>query len=213
MIRTLCHSRLWPLPLMVPACCLVLAILTSPICLAGEQEPQIVVRELFDELLSQLDARRDAGTLTHDSVREIFASLLNPRIDYLSLARWILRDYWASASPGQQQAFLEAFQAYIINTYALALADGDKIELLVKDDPLLRKNTAVVSGDFRTEDAEPVPLDFRLIDRDGKWLLFDVTMSGVSLAKTFRSDFTYVANEGGIDAVTTHLVARVASSQ
>ena len=185
--------------------CVLLLLLANPTTATAAQAPDAVIREVFHELLSQLDVKRQADTLTHDGVREIFATLLNPRIDYLSLARWILRDHWINASKGQQTEFLHAFELYIINTWALALSNGKRIELEVKDNPLLRKNTAVVTAGIKVADADAIPLDFRLIQRNEKWFLFDVTFSGVSLARTFRSDFNYVAKDGGIDAVTTHL--------
>ena len=187
---------------------MLLLILANPITASATQAPDVVIREVFRELLNQLDLKRQEDTLTHESVREIFATLLNPRIDYLSLARWILRDHWVNASDDQQTEFLHAFELYIINTYALALSDGKRIELEVEDNPLLRKNTAVVTAGIKVADADAVPLDFRLIQRDERWLLFDVSFSGVSLARTFRSDFNYVAKDGGIDAVTTHLIRR-----
>ena len=187
---------------------ILLFLSANPITAAATQAPDVVIREVFHELLSQLDIKRQEDALTHDIVREIFATLLNPRIDYLSLARWILRDHWVNASEGQQTEFLHAFELYIINTYALALSNGKRIALEVEDNPLLRKNTAVVTAGIKFADADAIPLDFRLIQRNEKWLLFDVTFSGVSLARTFRSDFNYVARDGGIDAVTTHLNRR-----
>jgi phospholipid transport system substrate-binding protein len=180
--------------------------------LAATEDPVTVVRAIFDELLTELDAKRANESLTAASAREIFAELLNPRIDYASLARWILREYWTGSSSAQQAAFLDAFKAYIINTYALALSSGQSISLEVADEPLLRRNTAVVHAAFSVADAAPVPLEFRLIERNDEWLLFDVSFAGVSLALTFRSDFSYVARDGGIDAVTTHLVQRSGGS-
>ncbi len=191
--------------------CLALFALITPVCLAATQDPEVVVREMFDELLTRIEIQRQADTLSNESVREIFAALLNPHIDYLSLARWILRDHWINSSVDQQSGFLQAFEGYIINTYALALANGQKIQLDIKDDPVRRNNTAVVMAAFKVADADAVPLDFRLIKRGEKWLLFDVSFSGASLARTFRSDFSYIAKDGGIDAVTAHLVRRLAS--
>ena len=186
----------------------LLLTLLMPIGAAATQAPDVVISEVFGELLNQLDVKRQTDSLSDDSVRVIFSALLNPRIDYLALARWILRDHWVNASVEQQTGFLHAFEQYIINTYALALSSGERIELDVAGDPLLRKNTAVVSAGIKVAGSDVVPLDFRLIQRDAKWLLFDVTFSGVSLARTFRSDFSYVAKTGGIDAVTTHLNLR-----
>ncbi len=193
--------------LFLPLLCLatLLVPLTSP---AAEQAPEVVVRELFVELIAELEVLRAGQTLNPDSARAVFARLLNPRIDYRTLARWILRDYWTNSSDDQRERFLAAFQAYIINTYSLALSNGKDISLVVEDDPTLRNNTAIVDAAFTVADATPVPLQFRMIERDNRWYLFDVSFSGVSLALTFRSDFNYVASEGGIEAVTSHLVQR-----
>jgi phospholipid transport system substrate-binding protein len=176
---------------------------------AAVQGPEVVVRELFVELIAELDAQRANQALSPDSARVVFARLLNPRIDYRTLARWILRDHWTNSTDEQRERFLAAFQAYIINTYSLALSSGKEIALAVEDGPALRNNTAIVNAAFTVAEAPAAPLQFRMIEHDNRWYLFDVSFSGVSLALTFRSDFNYVADEGGgIEAVTNHLLQR-----
>ena len=188
---------------------LCVAVLAPAALHAAElRSPEIVVREIFDELLSQLASERTAGKLDDARAKEIFGTLLNPRIAYGELARWILRDHWAQATDEQRTAFLSAFEKYIINTYALALSTSQDIALDIEDTPTMKKRAALVDAKFRVEQANPVPIQFRLIERDGRWELFDVAFEGVSLALTFRSDFNYVAKNGGIDAVTSHLVQR-----
>jgi len=182
-----------------------------PPAIAATQEPQIMVREIFDELLTRLHEDEPDAADNNAGVRDIFVSLLSPHIAYQTLARWILRDYWVDSSADQQAAFIVAFEHYIISTYALALSSGQAIQLDVADEPVLGKNTAVVTAAFKFADADAVPLDFRLIQRNEEWLLFDVSFSGVSLARTFRADFNYVAKDGGIDAVTEHLERRRAA--
>ena len=186
-----------------------LALCSTP-ALAAPAAPDVAIREIFDELLKQLDEQdaETAGELSHDTVREIFVSLLSPYIAYETLARWILRDYWTESSHAQRTAFIAAFEDYIINTYALALSDGHDINLEIKDQPILRNNAAIVAADFTVADADAIPLSFRLLREGDRWQLFDVAFSGVSLARTFRSDFRFVAQNGGIDAVTAHLIDR-----
>jgi len=176
--------------------------------LAEAESPDVIVSEIFAELLAELDALRADNSLDANSARAVFGRLLNPRIDYDSLARWILRDHWKNASEEQRSKFLAAFKAYIINTYSLALSSEQEIALDVEPNPTIKKNTAVVDAKFAAEDGDRIPLQFRMIQRNGSWLLFDVSFAGVSLALTFRSDFNYVAGDGGIDAVTSHLVQR-----
>lgn len=170
--------------------------------------PDVAVRTVFDELLVRLAARPQGAPLSKEEVHDIFFSLLSPHIDYETLARWILQEHWTSATDEQHGAFISAFQNYIINTYALALSADQKISLDVKENPTVRKNLAVVDADLSIAESDAVPLTFRLLQHGDLWKLFDVSFSGVSLAKTFRSDFSYVARDGGIQAVTDFLIQR-----
>jgi len=145
-------------------------------------------------------------------VHEIFFSLLSPDIDYETRARLILRELWTEASNERHGAFISSFQNYIINTSALALSADQKITLDVKENPLVKKNFAIVDADLSIAESGAVPLTFRLLQQGEFWKLFDVSFSGVSLAKTFRSDFSYVARNGGIDAVTGFLNERQAQN-
>lgn len=211
MTRSAHPQFLTSLPGALATAWLLLALCLALPTVAATQEPQIMVREIFDELLARIDERAHGTDDTTVAVRDIFVSLLSPHIAFQTLARWILRDYWVDSSPDQRTAFIAAFEGYIINTYALALSHGGAIQLEVEDEPVLGNNTAVVTAAFKFADADAVPLDFRLIQRNEEWLLFDVSFAGVSLARTFRADFSYVARDGGIDAVTAHLERRLAA--
>lgn len=176
-------------------------------------EPDAAVRDVFSQLLGRLAERPAAGPLSRDEIHDIFFNLLSPHIDYQTLARWILREHWTIATEAQHEAFISAFQNYIINTYALALSADQKISLEVKENPTVKKNLAVVDADLSIAESDAVPLTFRLLQHGDLWKLFDVSFSGVSLAKTFRSDFSYVAQDGGIDAVTSFLIQRQIENQ
>lgn len=175
---------------------------------AATAAPDAAVRDVFSQLLGRLAERPSSGPLSKDEIHDIFFNLLSPHIDYHTLARWILREHWTIASEAQHEAFISAFQNYIINTYALALSADQKITLDVKNNPKVKKNLAVVDADLSIAESDAVPLTFRLLQHGDFWKLFDVSFSGVSLAKTFRSDFSYVAQNGGIDAVTSFLIQR-----
>lgn len=196
--------------------CYLFATLMSVVGLsqnaAAANAPDVAVRAVFDDLLDTLAKRPADGPLSPEEIRNIFFSLLSPHIDYETLARWILQKHWTDATIEQHGAFISAFQNYIINTYALALSADQKITLNVKENPLVKKNFAVVDADLSIAESEAVPLTFRLLQQGDLWKLFDVSFSGVSLAKTFRSDFNYVARDGGIEAVTDFLIKRQADN-
>jgi phospholipid transport system substrate-binding protein len=187
-----------------------LAVIGSVQVLATATEPpQVTVRTIFETVTTRIEGEGD--TVSSAKIREIFETELSPHIDYQTIAKAILRKHWAQSSAEQQRSFIIAFEGYVINTYALFLGDGKKFRLKVDDNPLTKSNAAIVSATYTFGDDDEVPIQFRLLKHDDAWYLFDVTVDGVSLVKTFRSDFSYVARNGGIDAVIQTLNTKAAA--
>ena len=51
---------------------------------------------------------------------------------------------------------------------------------------------AMVGTRFVTKQSQEIPVDYRLINRDGRWRIYDVVVEGVSLVSNYRSQFDKV---------------------
>jgi len=49
---------------------------------------------------------------------------------------------------------------------------------------------------------------YRLHNKTGDWKVFDVSVDGVSLVKTYRSSFTSIIKDGGIDKLIETLAVK-----
>mgnify|MGYP003694695113 CR=1 FL=1 len=45
---------------------------------------------------------------------------------------------------------------------------------------------------FVTKQSQEIPVDYRLINRAGRWLVYDVIVEGVSLVSNYRTQFDKV---------------------
>ena len=52
------------------------------------------------------------------------------------------------------------------------------------------------------------PVMYRLHDKSGAWLVYDVEVDGISLVKTFKSAFAQTISEGGLDRLLEDLKAK-----
>ena len=55
---------------------------------------------------------------------------------------------------------------------------------------------------------QPLPIDFSLRKTDQGWKVFDITVEGVSLVLTYRSEFDAVVKQEGIDGLIKRLASK-----
>jgi phospholipid transport system substrate-binding protein len=53
-----------------------------------------------------------------------------------------------------------------------------------------------------------LPVVYRLHNKTGEWKVFDVEVDGISLVKTFKSSFSPILKDGGIDKLLENLNAK-----
>jgi phospholipid transport system substrate-binding protein len=54
----------------------------------------------------------------------------------------------------------------------------------------------------------PIQVDYRMYEKDGRWLAYDVAVAGVSLIANYRNTFMALARQKGLDGLIADLSAR-----
>jgi len=128
----------------------------------------------------------------------------------------ILGRYWTKASPEQQSAFTSVVVEYAIQSWAKQVSDlppGQHIDI----------TTAEVNAEGRTiihslavNGSDMAAVDWMLTrTNDGRLVITDVSVDGVSIIQTMKGDFTAIirANGGKLDALLDALRVKIASYQ
>jgi phospholipid transport system substrate-binding protein len=120
--------------------------------------------------------------------REARARLLvEQAFDIPAVAQAIVGPYWKSASDVQRSEFAALFTAYLVRTYASALADHGEmrltaVSLQAREDAGLVIGSRIVHGGYG-----PSPrVDWRVATVDGGHKLVDVSVDGISMVRTQR---------------------------
>ena len=93
-----------------------------------------------------------------------------------------------------------------MRTYATALLEFSGQEITYP--PLEQKggaNTAMVKQVISQPGSSVIPIVYRLHNKSGPWKVFDVSVDGVSLVKTYRASFGSMIKDGGIDSLIASL--------
>ncbi|MBW2317660.1 MAG: ABC transporter substrate-binding protein [Deltaproteobacteria bacterium] len=149
--------------------------------------PLEAVRTKVDGVLNVL---RDPS-LKNESAEEIkkkrLWSIIDELFDYSELSRRTLGKNWAKLNLEQQKEFSDLFSTHLGNVYIdriLAYSD----EKVVFDKERRKKKRALVYSRVVMRSKE-IPIDYRMIQKNGQWKVYDVVIEGVSLVKNYRSQF------------------------
>jgi len=126
-----------------------------------------------------------------------FRELLREDFDVPEISRFVLGRYWNVATEEQRAEFVKLFEEYIALAYSTRLAEYTGETLKVTGSRPEADGAIVSSQILRPAGAAPVKVDWRLIGRNGAYKISDVSVDGISMAVTQRSEFASVIQHNG----------------
>ena len=126
---------------------------------------------------------------TKDAKIDKIRSIVNEIFDYTELSKRTLGREWAKFNAPQQGEFVKLFSDLLEKTYADRLLSYSDEKVVFEKESLLREGQAEVTSNVLTADGKKIPLDYRLIQKDGNWRVYDVIIEGISLVKNYRDQF------------------------
>jgi phospholipid transport system substrate-binding protein len=141
--------------------------------------------------------------------RERFAGFLLGLTDVRRVAVFLLGRYAAAAAQADLDAYVAAYQNYVLSVYQsyFQLYAGQTLKVMSSRERA--PDDFIVATNMVGQGNAPLEVDFRVRTDGAKPLLVDVAVAGVWLALAQRDEFlaTLAQNNGDIKALTAHLQA------
>ena len=142
------------------------------------------VNKVLDVLRDPSLKGESAKKLKKDKIRAISEKMF----DFTELSKRTLAANWSKFSPEQQTEFIELYTSLLEDAYAnKIMAYTDEKIAFSKEVALTEKTVEVRSTILR--DNGDIPIDYRVIMKDGLWRVYDVVIEGVSIINNYRSQF------------------------
>ena len=159
---------------------------------AAAADPTALINNLGREALAVL------GKGTNESQRVArFRELLREDFDVPGIARFVLGRYWNTATEEQRAEFVKLFENYVAAAYATRLAEYAGEQFKVTGSRPDGDGAIVSSQILRPAGSAPIKVDWRLTGRNGNYKISDVSVDGISMAVTQRSEFASVIQHSG----------------
>ena len=177
--------------------------------IAEDLAPDELIRTTGELLLD--DIRQNRSAYEADS-RELFAKVREwvfPHFDFQRISRYVLGSAWKEASEELQQRFTQEFSTLMLHTYGSALMafQDQRVEYLPYDakESATRATVKILVHD---KEGSAIPIDYLLANVAGQWKVLDVKIDGISLVKTYRSEYGSIVKREGIPELITALEER-----
>lgn len=157
-----------------------------------------------------------AANVTQEEKIARFRSMFSGYFDVPSIARFVIGRYWRGAPQVEQDRFITLFHEVNIYTWARRFNEYNGQKLVVTQvTPDGDKGAFVDTAILQDGNQPPFNVRWRLRERDDTefgWQIVDIVIEGVSMAITYRSDYSSLlaANGGDLSKLNDMLTQRVA---
>lgn len=174
---------------------------------ATAQAPDVAIRTTTDRLRTLIRQNRAVYEKDEKRYYAMVEDVVVSRFDAPYIGQMILGPAWRDATPEQRNRFITAFRNNLVHTYARTLLEhADTVQVQWKPVHMAAGATdAEVKADILRDAGPPVPLGFSVHRVGVDWKVYDVTIDSVSLATTYRSQFTPEIRKNGLDGLIKRL--------
>ena len=139
--------------------------------------------------------------------RAALRKTIDERFDYRQMVMRSLAKNWDLRSDQERQEFIELFKSLLENSYA------NKLEAY--SDEKINYTNEMIKGKYalvKTEVVRPsstIAVDYKLIQENGDWRVYDFVIEGVSMIRNYRSQFTKIIRKDSYEILVQKLTDKI----
>ena len=189
---------------------LVVAAAIAPVTASALDSPLNIVQSTTDKVLERIINDRDALRADTSKMYSLVSELIFPHFDFPIMSQLVIREHWKSASAETRTNFIEQFRKLLVRTYATALLEFSDQEITYpnNDGIDVSQKTVLVNQEIAQSGSKAIKLGYRLHHGSGDWKVFDVSVDGISLVKTYRASFASIIEDNGVDGLVASLAEK-----
>jgi phospholipid transport system substrate-binding protein len=163
---------------------------------AAASAPADQIRETINKVL---DVLKDP-TLKNDKKNRLqrLKVIIEPQFDFAEMAKRSLGAQWQRRTGEEQREFVNLFQELIENSYidSIDSYDGEKVIIASQKQD---QNYAQVNTKIVTRKGEEFSINYKLMNNNEGWKIYDVVIEDISLVNNYRSQFNRIISQSSYE--------------
>jgi len=176
---------------------------------AAASEPADQLKAAVDQVIKILEDPSLKASGKGEVRREAIRRVTDALFDWEETARQSLGPHWRQRTDAERRQFVALFRELLERTYLskIELYSGEKISYVGDS---VDGDMATVRTVMLTKKQQEVPIDYRMLRRGNRWLVYDVAVEGVSLVSNYRGQFNDIIRTASYPALVRKMEAKIA---
>lgn len=184
------------------AACLLLW-LAPVMAFSADTGPKAQIEQTVEQVI---DTLKDE-TIRGDQQRRRLTELIKARFDFQAMSQWVLGPYWKKADADERETFIELFSELLEASYLGRIESYSDEEVRFVSEEIKGPRAEVETLIVR--DSADIPISYKLVDRQGEWLVYDVIVEKVSLVRNYRGTYTEIARKQGMNGLFEQMRGKI----
>lgn len=130
--------------------------------------------------------------------------VISKRFDFEEMAKRSLALHWKKRTPEERQEFIPLFSDLLERAYINKIESYADEQILYTDEEIEGKY-AVVKTKITTKRDVDIPIEYRLLNKNSQWAVYDVVIEGVSLVNNYRTQFNRIIRKDSYEALVKRM--------
>jgi phospholipid transport system substrate-binding protein len=168
----------------------------------NQSDPVAMLQNIADNMIDQLKANKATLKTKPQIVYSLARRYVVPYADLPEMSKRVLPpDVWNKATPSQRAQFQNQFTTLLMRTYASALTNYK--DQVVTFFPVRGgyggQSSVEVTSEISSPSSDTIRVTYRLLRKGNSWRLYDMSVEGVGLIESFRSQFADILSQGDMN--------------
>jgi len=173
---------------------------------AAQESPEDLVRKVTADVLESIKSDRQLQAGDRKKALALAETKVLPHVDFREAAKIASGRAWPTATTEQQDRIVHEFRRMLVRVYsnAIDIYRGQTMKVMpVHMAP--GATEATVRNQYLREGRQPVAVDYAMHKTPEGWKIYDITVEGISLVLTYRSEFETIVRNSGVDGLIKRL--------
>lgn len=169
---------------------------------AQEVAPDELVRKVTTDVLDAIKSDKQLQAGDRKKALALAEEKVLPHVDFREAAKIATGRAWPGATAEQQERIVSEFRSMLVRIYSSAIDvyRGQTMKVLpIRMAPGATEVT--VRNQYVREGRPPVPIDYAMMKSPSGWKIYDISVDGISLVLTYRSEFESIVRSSGVDGL------------
>ena len=172
------------------------------------EEPMGGIKQTTDKILTIVTNPALKPPSQAAEREKLIRQAVDERFDWEEMARRSLATHWAKRTPEERKEFVPLFSDLLERTYMKKVEDysGEKV---LYEGETRDGDYAVVKVKIVTKKNKDISVEYRLKKEGNNWLVYDVSILGVSLVNNYRTQFNSIISQSSYENLVKKLKEKV----